>query len=1140
MAWTEQQQKAILSRGNVIVSAAAGAGKTAVLTERLYRLIEAGTDVTHLLVLTFTRAAAAEMKSRIEQRLLRAAEEAEDPKAQARLLDQAQSVGRAQISTIDAFSALVVRRGYHLIDLPPVCRIADELELACLRDAVRDAFFTSLAVANDQDYHTLLKAFRSEDAVFLRISELLNYARSKPDPLEWIRAQQAGYCAPSRVEALFSVLLASYQEDLQLAIDQFAKVCDLLPPSADKALSLLYDNLTRCRGLLLANSYDDYRTGAQCIDFGRLTFPKDTDKDDMSTIKAARDAAKDLLKSQLGKMPLSQREETDKLLSSQPIVDALCRVSLAFLDAFQEAKQKKNVLDYSDLEHFALRILRNADFAAEYRNKYDYIAVDEYQDSNRTQEALLSCICRKDNLFFVGDVKQCIYRFRQAEPDLFLEKLSVLPAQGGSRIDLNSNFRSSGAVLQAVNDVFCAIMTEASAGLCYDQQAMLKQGRPMPEGNVSLHLIERRLDPDADISEDMANIQDAEAEAGLIADMIAERMQNGAVTDAVTGASRPYTYADFAVLLRDTKSAPIVAQTLALRGIPCYAQSSGGYFDAIEVIVFLNLLRVIDNRDQDIPLLSVLRSGIGDFSTEELIGLRTGKRDRSLLSALIATAQTDDALGQKCSAFLSQIDAWRLESRLRSVEELIGLLLDETGFYEEMGALPGGAQRQANLNALLSRAHAFLSSGLSGLAAFLFHIERASRDAKLGAAQTIEADVVRIMTVHKSKGLEFPVVFLAQLGKKFNQESATRPLLLHDALGIGLRYTGDDLRALETAAWHAVGKRIRQEELAESMRVLYVAMTRAKYELHMIGCATDCQKKLDKAVVCPSPAEVTHASTLLDWVLSGKRSVCKTDLHAREAFLQPLHEDTPKMPLPPEDPDVTAALALRLSWRYPHEAALAVPAKAAVSRVFSIGSAESGDGTTEIADAGFTAVLPKFEVPTFIKSDAADAMSRGTATHAAMQYLDGKSYTVDAAKAYLLQLAERQVITPEQASLADPAAVAWFSGTPLYNRMFAAARCNRELPFSYEISANRLFPNADAESILLQGVIDCCFLEDGEWVLLDYKTDYAPTPDALHERVRLHTPQLSIYREALTKLTALPVKETVLVFLSARQIVPLP
>ncbi len=1140
MSWTKQQQQAILSRGNVIVSAAAGTGKTAVLTERLYRLIEAGTDVTRLLVLTFTRAAAAEMKSRIEQRLLRAAEEAEEPTIQARLIEQAQAVSRAQITTIDAFCALVIRRGYHLIDLPPVCRIADELELAGLKDGVRDAFFTSLAIANDADYHTLLKAFRSEDAVFSRISELSGYVQSKPDPGEWIRTQQAGYCQNERVNALFSVLLSSFQEDLQLAVDTFAKACDLLPPSADKALSLLYDNITRCRGLLLAGSYDEYRSGAQSIDFGRLIFPKDTDKDDAASIKAARTAAKDLLKSQLGKMALTQQAEIEKLYGSHPVVDALCRLTLSYMDAFQAAKRNKSILDYSDLEHFALQILQHPEAAAEYRNKYDYIAVDEYQDSNRAQEALLSSVCREDNLFFVGDVKQCIYRFRQAEPELFLEKLTAFPAHGGTRIDLNSNFRSSGAVLEAVNDVFSAIMTRAAANLLYDEQAMLRQGRPMPAGDVSLHLIERRLDPDADASEDVLDIADAEAEAELIADTITDRIKNSSVTDAAAGTSRPYTYADFAILLRDTKSAQTFAQTLALRGIPCYAQASGGYFDAIEVIVFLNLLRVIDNRDQDIPLLSVLYSGIGDFSAAELIGLRDAKRDGSLLSALLCAGRGNTALGQKCAAFLNRIDRWRLESRLRSVEELIGLLLDETGFFSEMGALPGGAERQANLNALLSRAHAFLSSGLSGLAAFLFYIDRASGNAKLGAAQTIEADVVRIMTIHKSKGLEFPVVFLAQLGKRFYQKSATYPLLLHDTLGIGLRYTGDDLRTLETVAWRAVGQRIRQEELAEAMRVLYVAMTRAKFELHMIGCATDCQKKLDRAVVTPSPVEVTHASTLLDWVLCGKRSVCKTFLHPREAFQHALRGDAPAAALLPEDPDVSAALAARLSWRYPHEAAFAVPAKAAVSRVFFIGSAEAGDGTTEVADAGFAAVLPKFEVPAFIKSDATDAMSRGTATHAAMQYLDGKFYTLDAAKAYLLQLADRQLLTPEQASLADPAAVAWFSGTALYNRMLAAARCNRELPFSYEIGANRLFPNADAESILLQGVIDCCFLEDNEWVLLDYKTDYAPTPDALHERVRLHTPQLSIYREALEKLTALPVKETLLVFLSARQVVPLP
>ena len=659
--WTEAQQRAIDARGNVIVSAAAGAGKTAVLTERLTQLVAAGTPVDRLLVLTFTRAAATEMKQRMEKRLRTAAAEAGDPEQQAYLRAQAGALGRAYISTVHAFCARVLRRHGHLLDLPPSVRVLDELETPVVVGRVRDALLTRLGAEEDADYRTLLAAFGGEDAAWAAVQQVAAFLQSQPEPARFLDDAARRYDDPQWMARTLQAVTDEARAALCAAVQTLERARDALPPDWAGAIGTLDDELLQLRGVLLQTEYDAYRAGLLAFERGRLTFPSGTAEADKAPAQAARKAVKACVDAQRAQFFRPAAEERALLLGTGGVVRALRAVVRQYEAAFAAEKRRLGAVDYADLEHMALKLLQMDAVAAEYRERFCYIAVDEYQDSNRVQEALLEAVRREDNLFFVGDVKQSIYRFRQAEPALFLEKLARFDGAHGTRIDLTSNFRSAPDVLESVNDVFRAILTPETGELAYDARAALVPGRAGLSGGTELHLIERALagapeeEPEEDAPEEDAqqggagagadepleDLLDAEVEAQLVARRIRALMAGGTVPDRETGQARPLRYGDFAVLLRTRTHAAHFAATLAQEGIPSYAQLSGGYFDSVEVLLALNLLRVVDNRRQDIPLLSVLRAtgaGDGAFSGAELARIRAAHPDGTFFDALEAMA----------------------------------------------------------------------------------------------------------------------------------------------------------------------------------------------------------------------------------------------------------------------------------------------------------------------------------------------------------------------------------------------------------------------------------------------------------------------------------------------------------------------
>ena len=1099
MNWTDEQKRAIEEQGNLIVSAAAGAGKTAVLTERVVRLVEGGMDIDRLLILTFTRAAAAQMKARIQNTLQKRASEAADEAMKARLYRQSARCPNANISTIHAFCARVVNRYFHLVGLSPTAATLDETESAVLRDQAVEEALTDLATEDAASYRLLLRAFEKEDAVKKALNSLTGFLMAQPAPQGWLAQAEETLTSRDAYDRIVDVCFEEDKQTFALALADLVRLRDSYPPAWRKLIAYLDSAIPHARGALLQQTPADYAQALSAVAFaGRIAYPEDMEPRDQKILGKARDLVKNTAKDQA----MTYGQNKDALwqvhLRSAQVLLALTALWRRQQAVYDRMKRDRDRIDFNDLEHFCAQILRNEDAAREYRERFTAIIVDEYQDSNAVQEDILNRIKRSDDLFFVGDVKQSIYGFRMADPGLFLDKLRTFTGEAGRRIDLSHNFRSSPEILDAVNQVFRQLMRPGQSPIEYDEKAALRPGMAQPKGQVELHLIEKKPGEDAEETEDM---ESAEAEARFCARRIRELMDNELYQDSADSAPRPYRYGDFAILLRSMPNARTFARTLALNGIPCYAQLTGGYFESVEVMVLLNLLRIIDNRRQDIPLLSVLRSGVGAFSHEELIELRTRYPQGELLDCLLQAA-ADDPEG-KAARFLNRIEGWRRESMIAPVEALLSRLLDETELYVEMGAMPGGPQRQANLDALVSKARSYDETGSFGLHGFLKYMDDARDSAKSGAAQTVESDVVRILSVHKSKGLEFPVVLLCELNRQFSREGENMPLLLHRELGMGLTFVDEDGVKRQPLSRRGVLLSNQRQQAEEEMRVLYVAMTRPKRRLVLVGTVKDAQEALDRPESL-TPSEVFRVRSFLGWLLMTIKHRVPAVVHPREEFALPAGETRPA--LPAADPVLVAALVRRYGYEYPFAGAAGVPNKTSVTAL-------SDRHTLTFAEPAF--------------AEAAGALRRGTDVHELLRRLPLRPLTEEELDAYLAA----------QKGESYRANIDFFLHTDLFARLCRSPRAYRELPFTLAMDTGALLGVPSEERVLLQGVIDLCFEEGDGFVLLDYKTDRVEgDPVRWAER---HRRQVELYAQALTTLTGRPVTEKWIVFLNGRTCVAL-
>ena len=900
MAWTNEQQAAIDSRGQtLLLSAAAGSGKTAVLVERIIRRLldkEYPIDITELLVVTFTKAAAAEMRDRIGTALMKALSETKDPRVERQLA----LLPSAQISTLHAFCQHVIRKYFYTIDLDPAFSIAGEEELNLLRRQVLEDVF--LSYYEDDEKASILYPLadmfgsdRGDDILMDTVSRMYTYARSLAWPEHWLKEAARAYDVAPDAVIDDMVWAGPIKDAVRRILEEDARLYDgvlyhlrqreAFAPACDTFVA----EQAALRQAAQARSWNDLSRFVRAIDFPRLKSLRKLSDDDKAVWERCKkvrdDVKKDVIKTlQSVYFSATPEEWLDGMRAMKPIMDGLVTLTLDFAKAYGAAKKEKGWIDFSDLEHFCLQILLAPDASPEHpvpsaaaeelRSQYEEVFIDEYQDTNGVQELITRLVSGEDNRFMVGDIKQSIYRFRLADPTLFLEKYQSFSRDEKAVqrcIDLGRNFRSVPVVLDAVNAVFSQAMTAEAAGMDYGEREKLYAGRQAPDderwigGPVEVDIVPTPSDEEDDGSTAF------EKECRFIAGRIGELLASGRMAARKDGTLEPLSYRHIVVLLRSMAGkADVLIQALQEGGIPSYAEQSGGYFAAVEVQVILALLRCIDNPEQDLAMAAVLRSPLVGLDETALAGVRLAG-DGTLWQNLPAfVASLPDGVDEKedLQQFMAAFDSWRTYSRRHGVAELLQRLYDDTAYVDFVGAMPGGDVRQANLKALYDRARQYEEAGFRGLFRYLQLMDKMKEDGlDLAPAKVVseKEDVVRIMSIHKSKGLEFPVVFVADMGKAFNRRDTQDQILFHNRLGIGLKqYDPEWCMSYPTLIWSGIAAQLRWEGTAEEERILYVAMTRARDQLILTGHSSHIDRDWQRWTSRLNPAQ---AKSYFDWVM---------------------------------------------------------------------------------------------------------------------------------------------------------------------------------------------------------------------------------------------------------------------------------
>ena len=1202
MTWTFDQQKVIdLRNRNILVSAAAGSGKTAVLVERIIKIItdkKHPVDIDRLLIVTFTNAAAAEMRERIGAAIERALEENE---ADEHLQRQLTLIHNAQITTIDSFCLYVVRNHFYEIDMEPNFRIGDEGELKLLREDVIKAVLEAHYEEPDEAFSDFIEGYasgRSDDAAIDMILGLYNFSRSYPWPKQWLTDCKKCYEVKSVAELEEAVWMQPAIKNMRQLLKDICKSVEGALELASDAdgpnmyCAALESDLELFEGLAELDTFAKLYHGLKDISYAKLASSRGYagSPEKLEQVKAIRDDAKAVVKklvTQYCFMPPEQMVE--QLQKTAPMAETLVALTEEFAEAYAAAKKKKNLVDFHDVEHFALEILVDEETgqakktAEEFRDTFAEIMIDEYQDSNNVQEAILTSISRmergENNIFMVGDVKQSIYRFRLARPELFMEKYDSYPTENGDtqKIDLHQNFRSRNEVLETSNDIFYRIMGKDLGNVVYDDMAALYPGAKYPEvGNAKAEIL--LLDSNDELLEDTEYSDKKLLEAKLVASRIKKLMQEYQVTDKKTGELRVTRYSDIVILLRSLSGwAESFAEVLNAEGIPAHTVSQTGYFSTVEVQTVLSMLRILDNPRQDIPLAGVLRSPIGGMTDEELAVLRLYKKEASFHESVLElcehlkTEAPENTAEEKLLAFYERYSRLRVKVVDTPIHELVELVLKETGYGNYVAAMPAGARRRANIDMLLEKAIAYEKTSYKGLFHFVRYIDELQKyDVDFGEADLIgeNEDVVRIMSIHKSKGLEFPIVFVSGLGKNFNKQDTRSRMVLHPEYGLGLDAM-DGKRRIKapTIAKRAIAKQIELENLGEELRVLYVALTRAKEKLILTGSKKDIVAKAEayaqdvqmlnlKAGQLLPYLSRESAATYLDWLLPALLSygdkypitcVAAEELVTEEVEKQVLaaQEKAERMAEIEKAPDtLLEALEARFAEGYPYEIDDTKKNKYSVSelkhRAMRVAfEAEDADTMPMFAEEVIVPYVPKFMQTQMLTDDAEEhaldetivdmqkftmtgdvneGALRGTAVHRVMECYD---FTSEAdPKEQLQMMLEKGRITHELSKLVQLSKVQTFVGSETGERMKRAAlagKLYREKPFVMSFS--------EEDMTLIQGIIDVFWVEEDGIVLLDYKTDAVANPQELILR---YEEQLNLYADALNRVfadTGLKVKE---------------
>lgn len=1143
--WTNDQNEAIISRGsNLLVSAAAGSGKTAVLVERIIQLIiQSKVNIDEMLIVTFTNAAASEMRERIVGALYEQLEKDNDPF----LREQVDKVGRASIMTLHAFCIGVVRNNAHFIDVDPGFKIGDTVELNIIAAEAMEEILETAYEAGTPEFERFVEAYsenRQDKKIVDLIQNTYNFIQSQPKPIEWLDETVHAFDESAKYLDLLHQNIAF---DLVAGM-QLLEQASVIVESPDGPLEydeMIQNDLLHISDLVEAlNDWDDFIQQVNSIKHMRLKAIKKDRKEEIDgnlieEVKALRDGYKGIIKEIQGIFENKTIEDyLEDIKAVQPYMFTLFELVKSYTEAYSLAKLDRNLLDFNDLEHYALKALEHEEVQSYYRNKYAYIFLDEYQDSNLVQETLVQQIKRENNVFLVGDVKQSIYKFRLADPTLFMSKYTSYKKEAEAvdrRIDLKKNFRSRAEILEGINFIFESLMSKSFGEMTYDDDAKLYTGIDFGEiedPSIDVEIIEGKYEGHSILEEMNAAEVEAKAVARQIKNLIGKKSY-----DRKKDEYFDIAYKDIVILMRAISAwSPVFNDVFLKEGIPVFADASGGYFDAIEIKMFVSLLRIIDNPHQDIPLLTVLRSSIFNFSMDELIQMRIEKQDGKFYEAFFNC--TDESIKEKVDKTKLQLEEWRQAAKYQKLDELLWSIMIETGYYQYVGAMPGGKSRQGNLRLLIDRAEQMEKVNHNALHQFINMVDKMHKtNTEMGTAKIIgEAEnVVRIMSIHKSKGLEFPVVILCAMGKKFNLRDAYQDVLLHKQLGIGPKYVDPIHRVtFDTLPKKLIKRQIRLENLSEEMRVLYVALTRAVDKLIMIGTVKNLENHSKKWTRGKDVFNLMSAQSYLDWLMMilSTHPVSKPIWALAEKSYLGLSEHITKFNINfvkrddlydvDDEGDISARSILsdidkyqsqvvnevleeRFNYEYPYQLH-ELPSKFSVTEL------------KKLAQGDQLKFEPLNTTPKFLQQETKkNAAEIGTLMHFIMQKLDRHN---DDIKGQINKMVQTKTIKEEELKYVKEEKFKKFFESDLGKRYIQSTKVEKEKPF---VLKKKLEMTGDDE-VLVQGIIDCYFEEVDGYVLIDYKTDYIyGDGQILAER---YEAQLNLYKEAIERMTGKLVKET--------------
>ncbi len=1177
MKWNPAQKSAIEERDkNILVSAAAGSGKTAVLVERIKQLIvKDGIGVDQMLVVTFTKAAAGEMKERITKAI---ADELQS--GNPFLREQLSRIHSANISTFHSFCLDIIKRYFYMIDIKPDVRICDETQKTILQIESLDQVFEINFQDKNSNFNLFLHKYadsRNENHVRTMIMAVYDFIQSIPNSFQWLASEVEQLQADEerfKQSWAYQYVQEQITVDLERAMDYLVSTKELVDENNIESISIKAQKdinlLEELISLMDRQNHDLFAVAITGIKFETFVAKKE-DKLNFEEIKEEvkylRDQGKSIIKNIAEKyMYKSLNEIVEEIRLTYD--DAKCLQGLVeqFHQMYGEKKREKGLIDFNDAEHFALKILEDQQVAAEYRDKFQCIFVDEYQDSNVVQETLIGKIKRENNLFMVGDIKQSIYKFRLAEPEIFMgkyEKYRNRQVPMSIKIDLNQNFRSKQGVIDFTNMIFECTMTKDTCGMDYDEDAKLYNGLGY-SGQLAypaeVHMVDESMDDDMadDIDDEIKEMKKTELEA-MVASRIIKQNLGKPIFDDKRGIERPMTYRDMVILFRAVKGPGAMYQEIFDKeGIPIYAELADGYFDTIEIGTFLNLLKIIDNKKQDIPLLSILRSGLFGFTTGELVEIRLKGKNIPYHEAFRKASEGDD----KCKKVIEKIASWKQLAGLMPLEELLWEIMRTSGYYDYVGAMPSGLQRQANLRVLVDKAVDFQSGHTKGLFGFITYVEQLKKTGvSMGQVKLLgENDqVVRMMTIHKSKGLEFPLVIVGGVGRKFNMMKDSYKVNLHKDMGIGLRYVEPETFAYsKTFVQEVIEQREKREAIAEEMRILYVALTRARDKLVLLGTLKDVEKSMEKYRL-KGPKEAVNAGCFFDWIIpSLEGSQIMPIIHNREhmtAYKEAANSHKEQIihginnGFEVENDSWKEKIHRRLSWEYGHKQASKLPSKYAVSDMKDI-------HTNRVLKN-----IPALDIPEELNATQSrlTATERGTAMHTVIQHLDLTAWSVigdgsncsgskirtvpkeEKIVKQIDQMVDLEMLTRDEADSVSITKVVNFLDSPIGRRMAKADECYKEQAFNLKKSAGDYLDELKGtdETILIQGAIDCYFREGDKYILVDYKTDFVDKNDggAVENIVQRYRPQLELYKSAIEEIKGIKVAETYLYLFSIEKAV---